>query len=189
MRESFLPINSSFFTINSRIILSSLSNTISNYFVLKRNEVFIMNRKTGMQSYSNIILKYLFLFLVGGFTYFYIEILFRGYSHFSMIICGGLAFILCGAINQLMHFRISLTSQMILSTIIITGLEFVTGYLVNMWLHWNVWDYSSMPYNLYGQICAAYSAIWLVLSLVCIFVDDLIRWKIFDEERARYYIW
>lgn len=148
-----------------------------------------MNTQSTRQPLSFHLYKYLFLFLVGGFAYFYIEILFRGYSHFSMIICGGLAFILCGAINQLMHFRISLISQMILSTIIITGLEFVTGYLVNMRLHWNVWDYSGMPYNLYGQICAAYSAIWLVLSLVCIFVDDLIRWKIFDEERARYYIW
>lgn len=148
-----------------------------------------MNSPSTRQPLSFHLYKYLFLFLVGGFTYFYIEILFRGYSHFSMIICGGLAFILCGAINQLMHFRISLISQMILSTIIITGLEFVTGYLVNMRLHWNVWDYSGMPYNLYGQICVAYSAIWLVLSLVCIFVDDLIRWKIFDEERARYYIW
>lgn len=132
------------------------------------------------------VYKYLFLFLVGGFSYFYIEILFRGFSHFSMIICGGLAFILCGLINQLMHFRISLITQMILSMIIITGLEFVTGYIVNMKLHWNVWDYSGMPYNLYGQICLAYSSIWLVLSLVCIFADDLIRWKIFDEEKARY---
>lgn len=130
--------------------------------------------------------KYLFLFLVGGFSYFYIEILFRGYSHFSMIICGGLAFIFCGLINQLMHFRISLIVQMILSAFIITGLEFVTGYLVNMRLHWNVWDYSGMPYNLYGQVCLTYSSIWLLLSLVCIFMDDLIRWKIFDEEKPQY---
>lgn len=134
------------------------------------------------------VLKYLFLFLAGGFAYFYIEIIYRGYSHFSMIICGGLAFILCGLINQLMHFRISLIAQMILSSIIITGLEFITGYIVNIRLHWNVWDYSKMPYNLLGQICLAYSLIWLVLSLLCIFIDDLIRWKIFDEEKATYKI-
>lgn len=46
------------------------------------------------------IFKYLFLFLIGGFSYFYLEILYRGFSHFSMIICGGLAFIFCGLINQ-----------------------------------------------------------------------------------------
>ena len=132
------------------------------------------------------IFKYLFLFLIGGFSYFYLEILYRGFSHFSMIICGGLAFIFCGLINQLMHFRISLVTQMILSMIIITGLEFITGYIVNIKMGWHVWDYSGLPYNLYGQICLAYSSIWLVLSLVCILMDDLIRWKIFDEEKPRY---
>ncbi|MCM1498597.1 MAG: putative ABC transporter permease [Clostridium sp.] len=145
-----------------------------------------MDQQLPKKKSSPAVYKYLFLFLVGGFAYFYIEILFRGYSHFSMIICGGLALILCGLINQLMNFRISVLTQMIISAVIITGLEFVTGYIVNLRLHWNVWDYSGMPYNLYGQICLAYSSIWLMLSLVCIFVDDLIRWKIFDEEKARY---
>jgi len=130
--------------------------------------------------------KYLFLFLLGGFTYFYIEILFRGYSHFSMIICGGLAFIFCGLINQLCTFKISIITQMLLSSIIITVLEFITGYIVNIQLGWNVWDYSGLPYNLYGQICLAYSFIWMILSLVCIFMDDLIRWKLFDEKKMEY---
>ncbi|MDE5778527.1 MAG: hypothetical protein K2I10_08530, partial [Lachnospiraceae bacterium] len=80
-----------------------------------------------LQTKQQTFFKYLFLFLVGGFSYFYIEILFRGYSHFSMIICGGLAFIFCGLINQLTHFRISLISQMIISMFIITGLDFITG--------------------------------------------------------------
>ena len=136
--------------------------------------------------FSAAFLKYLFLFLAGGFAYFYIEILYRGYSHFSMIICGGLAFILCGAINQLMHFRISVVSQMIWSMLIITTLEFITGYIVNIKLHWGVWDYSNLPFNFLGQICLAYSVIWLILSLACIFLDDVIRWKIFDEEKPHY---
>lgn len=136
--------------------------------------------------YTQALYKYLFLFLIGGFTYFYIEILFRGYSHFSMIICGGFAFILCGSINQLFSRNISLLSQMILSTLIITGLELITGYIVNIKLNWNVWDYSHLPYNLDGQICLAYSLIWLLLSPLCIFMDDFIRWKIFDEERTNY---
>lgn len=139
--------------------------------------------------FSHIItplFKYLFLFLLGGFTYFYIEILFRGYSHFSMIICGGLAFIFCGLINQVCPIKISIMTQMILSSIIITVLEFITGYIVNIRLGWDVWDYSGLPYNLYGQVCLAYSFIWMILSLVCIFMDDLIRWKLFDEEKVKY---
>ncbi|MDD6070210.1 MAG: hypothetical protein PUC12_05250 [Clostridiales bacterium] len=138
---------------------------------------------------SNNLLKYLFLFLVGGFSYFYIEILYRGYSHVSMIICGGLAIILCGGLNQFTHFKLSLIMQMILSTFIITGLEFITGYIVNIRLHLGVWDYSDMPYNLYGQICLSFSCIWMLLSLLCIFLDDFIRWKIFDEKKPEYRWW
>lgn len=138
------------------------------------------------KKHSTSFMKYLFLFLTGGFAYFYIEILYRGFSHFSMIICGGLAFILCGAINQLMQFKVSVISQMILSMFIITALEFITGYIVNIQLNWNVWDYSGLPFNLLGQICLAYSLIWLILSLACIFLDDIIRWKIFDEQKPTY---
>ena len=134
----------------------------------------------------NKIFKYLFLFMIGGFTYFYMEIAFRGFSHYSMIICGGLAFVLCGALDQAFRFKLSIISQMIISAFIITTLELITGYIVNIRLHLNVWDYSRLPYNFHGQICAAYSFIWMLLSLLCIVIDDLIRWKIFDEERPKY---
>ncbi|MBQ8086053.1 MAG: hypothetical protein IJ232_08120 [Lachnospiraceae bacterium] len=135
---------------------------------------------------TNTIIKYLFLFIVGGFSYFYMEILFRGFSHFSMIICGGFAFILCGLIDQVIKYNLSLISQMLISTCIITVLELITGYIVNIRLHLNVWDYSRLPYNFHGQICVAYSFIWLILSFLCITADDLIRWKIFDEEKPKY---
>lgn len=133
-----------------------------------------------------LLIKYLFLFLVGGFTYFYMEILYRGYSHFSMIICGGFALILCGSLNQSSRFHPSLVTQVFLSMLIITALEFITGYIVNIRLGLHVWDYSQMPYNFMGQICLAFSLLWLVLSPACIFIDDLIRWIIFDENRPHY---
>lgn len=116
------------------------------------------------------------------------EIAFRGYSHVSMIICGGLSFILSGALNQWSHFEMSLISQMFLSMMIITALEFATGLIVNVWLGLNVWDYSGMPYQFMGQICLLYSVLWMGLSLLCIIVDDLVRWKIFKEEKPRYKI-
>lgn len=132
------------------------------------------------------VFKYLFLFIVGGFAYFYMEILYRGFSHFSMIVCGGLAFIFCGLLNQNTHYQLTIPIQMIFSCFIITTLEFITGYIVNIRLHWNIWDYSSLPYNLYGQICLTYSLIWFILSLLCIFADDWIRWIIFEEAKPHY---
>lgn len=135
---------------------------------------------------TNKVYKYLSLFLLGGFSYYFLEVLYRGYSHISMIICGGICFILTGLINQILGFNIALISQMVMSSCIITAIEFITGVIVNIWLKLDVWDYSEVPYNLLGQICLPYSIIWLALSLVCIFLDDFIRYKIFDEEKASY---
>lgn len=133
-------------------------------------------------------LENVFLFLLGGFLYYFLEIAVRGYSHYSMIICGGLAFLLSGMINQVFGFQVALISQMVLSACIITVLEFVTGLIFNVWLGIGVWDYSTMPYNLMGQICLPYSMLWLILSLACIFLDDWVRYRLFGEEKATYKI-
>jgi hypothetical protein len=47
------------------------------------------------------IIKYLFLFLFGGASYNLIEILWRGHTHWTMFILGGLCFVLVGLINNL----------------------------------------------------------------------------------------
>ncbi len=143
-----------------------------------------MNRQ--MLTYNFI--KYLFLFIAGGFTYFYMEIYYRGYSHVSMIICAGLAFILCGSIPKILPRRVSFVTQMLLSCGIITLLEFITGYVVNIRLGMHVWDYSELPFNFMGQICLFYSLLWLALSILCILVHDIICWLIFDEEKPSYHI-
>ena len=46
------------------------------------------------------IVQPLFLISFGGMVYFNFEILYRGYSHISMIICGGLSFYTIGLLNE-----------------------------------------------------------------------------------------
>ena len=41
-----------------------------------------------------------FLFLIGGALYYVIEILWRGYSHWSMFILGGICFVIMGLLNE-----------------------------------------------------------------------------------------
>ena len=48
----------------------------------------------------------------------------------------------------------------------ITAVEFVFGVIFNLILKKNVWDYSKMPLNVIGQICAPYSCLWVLLSLI-----------------------
>ena len=130
--------------------------------------------------------KYGFLGIIGGIIYYLLECLWRGYSHWTMFILRGICFIALGLINEILSWDTPLVIQMLIGGTIITILEFITGCIVNLWLGWNVWDYSDLPYNLLGQISLFSSIGWIGLSLVGIVLDDFIRWKYFDEEKPRY---
>lgn len=136
----------------------------------------------------NVFLKYFLLFFLGGFTYGAVEILSRGFSHISMFLAGGVCFIGIGLINEVLPEDTSLISQMFLSAIIVTLVEFLVGCVVNLWLGLHVWDYSKLPYNLYGQICLLFSCFWFFLSLPAIFLDDYLRYKVFKEDKVKYKI-
>lgn len=133
-----------------------------------------------------VFLKYLFLFIVGGVVYYSMEMLFRGYSHYSMAILGGICFIACGLLNKLLSWDTSLLLQGLIGSVIITVLEFLTGVLVNIALQLNVWDYSNMPLNVLGQICLPFSLLWVIIAIGAIILDDYIRYCFFDEEKPRY---
>lgn len=128
----------------------------------------------------------LILFGIGGLLYYLIEILWRGYSHWTMFLLGGFCFVLIGLINEIFTFQIPLAKQMLISTVIITVAEFVCGCIVNLWLKWNVWDYSELPMNILGQICAPYSILWFFLSFIAIILDDYLRYWLFGEEKPEY---
>lgn len=132
------------------------------------------------------MLKPLILIAIGGFLYTGIEILYRGYTHWTMFIIGGLAFWLIGCINEYIEWDMIVWKQMAIGMAIITSLEFLTGFIVNIILGWNIWDYSGVPFNVLGQICLPFCAIWYFLSLVGIILDDYIRYWLFGEELPRY---
>lgn len=136
----------------------------------------------------NKLLKYFTLGIFGGAVYVFIELLWRGYSHWSMFLLGGVCFIALGLINEILPWQMPLTAQMFIGCAIITALEFITGCIVNLWLGWDVWDYSELPCNLLGQISLKSSVGWYFLSSVGIVFDDWLRYVFFGEEKPRYTI-
>lgn len=139
--------------------------------------------------YTDQMRKDFVLYIVGGAAYYLIEILYRGHSHYSMFLLGGVCFLLIGSLNEyVFSWQMPLNSQMTLSALAVTILEFVCGLTVNLLLGLNVWDYSSQPYNLLGQICLLYTCFWYLLSLPAILLDDLLRDKWFGEPKKQY-IW
>ena len=131
------------------------------------------------------LVKYLILLVVGGAAYYGIEIVARGFSHWTMFFVGGICFVLVGIINEATP-KIPLLQQMILSAAIITAIEFVSGCILNIWLGLNIWDYSDEVGNVLGQICPGHTLYWFLLSLVGIVLDDYIRHYFFGEEKPSY---
>lgn len=133
-------------------------------------------------------MKEIILGIIGGALYVGVELLWRGHSHWTMFVLGGLCFVLLGRINEVIPWCMPLWEQILIGTMIITGLEFITGCIVNLWLDWNVWDYSNVPLNILGQICVPYIILWIPISLLAIVLDDYLRYLLYDEEKPHYCI-
>ena len=101
-------------------------------------------------------------FLCGALGYGMLEILFRGKTHWSMLLAGGVS--LCG-IKKLSTLKTGLMRTAARCAALITTVEFTVGVLVNKIGKMNVWDYSDEKGNLLGQICPKFTALWYLLSL------------------------
>lgn len=114
------------------------------------------------------------LLAVGGAGYYALELACRGFSHWSMAICGGVCLSAIYHINGKLRHR-SVWLRAVLGATVITAVELVCGCLVNLTFHQKVWDYSHLPLNLWGQICLPFSLLWMALCLplcaVCSFID------------------
>lgn len=117
------------------------------------------------------------LFTIFGLSYLLIEILWRGYTHWTMFFVGGICGFLIGLINE-KNKKMPLIKQCFISTVIVTVIEFISGCIINLWLGWGVWNYSMLPFNILGQVCLLYSLLWFVLAIIVIKFDDWIREKI-----------
>ena len=130
---------------------------------------------------KSTICRLLILFWIFGSTYTTLEVFYRGYSHWSMFLLAGMAGVIIGGLDEIKPQGLSLLKQGIIGSILITILELICGLIVNVWLKLNVWDYSNMSFNFMGQICLSFSLLWVLLSIICVIVDDYLRYLMFDE--------
>jgi hypothetical protein len=100
---------------------------------------------------------------LGAAGYGVLELLWRGRTHWSMLLAGGLCFSFLYMLSSV--DSMSNGKKLLLGGLMITTVELLFGILLNLRLGWNIWDYSSRALNLKGQICALYSFYWF---LICI---------------------
>lgn len=139
-----------------------------------------------MKEKLKAILKHAVLALCGGCVYFLIEMAWRGHSHWTMAVLGGVCFVLIGDINEFIPWNMPLILQGAIGSGIVTALELVSGIILNLWLGLGIWDYSNMPFNLLGQICLPFTLLWVDLSIVAVVLDDWLRYWLFGEDRPTY---
>jgi len=136
--------------------------------------------------YMKKLFKYTILLIYGGVIYYFIELIYRGYSHYTMILVGGFCFICIGLLNEFYAYKMPLIKQMIISSVIVTAIEFIAGIILNIWLKLDIWNYGNLKFNLLGQISLRTSVIWFLLTLPAIYLDYYLRYWIFKEEKLHY---
>ena len=115
------------------------------------------------------------LFLTGSCAYPTLEMAWRGHTHYSMALAGGVCLCLIDHICCGMLEGRSLFTRCLAGSGLITGVELAAGIIVNQVMGLGVWDYSDMPMNIMGQVCLPYSVLWFGLPLPAMALCGLLR--------------
>ena len=106
------------------------------------------------------MLERMSIFLLGGGGYLAIELAWRGTSHWTMFLAGGIC--LC-FLQWLATRRLALPLAAGAGAMGTSTLEVLIGLICRDFLHVAVWDYSNEWGNLAGLICPRYCFYWFVL--------------------------
>ena len=135
-----------------------------------------MQRITQIMHDKQLVLKNILFHCIvavfGGFVYMGVELLWRGHTHWTMGILGGVCFVLIGLLDEIQDHP-PILKQMFQGAVIVTVLEFIAGLILNIWLKLDIWDYSNLPFNLMGQICLQFFIAWFFLSYPAIKLENL----------------
>ena len=132
------------------------------------------------------VLKTLAIWFLMGMVYFVIEGIWRipkgGDANISMLFVGGLCGLLIGSINQIPKFyNMSVFKQALIGTGIVLVIEYTAGYILNIKIGLDIWDYSDMFFNINGQICMEFALLWFLLMPAAVWLEDWIRWRFWGE--------
>lgn len=124
--------------------------------------------------------EWITVYAVGSAGYSLIELLWRGFTHWSMCLAGGVGFLLLYAADLRMAGR-ALLQKALAGCALLTGVELIFGCVVNKLLKLDVWDYSQEKGNLMGQVCPLYSILWFLLSFFVIPIGGVLRRRLHEN--------
>lgn len=121
----------------------------------------------------------LFSFFIYGFLGWCAEVAFAAFKQHSFVNRGFLNGPICPiygigvtvVVATLKPYVGNLILLYITSTILVTFLEWLTGFLLEKLFHHRWWDYSDMPLNIGGYVCLVFSLVW---GVACVLIVKLI---------------
>ena len=122
----------------------------------------------------------------GGLLYGLLEILWRGYTHWTMMLLAAVLCIPLDLANEHMPRDLPLWIQAVIGGLCISAGELAAGLVLNVWMGLAIWDYSTLPCNLWGQICLQYTALWCILAAPVIVVFDWLEYCLCGGDTPRY---
>lgn len=111
------------------------------------------------------VFELLVIFIFGATAYTCIEILWRGYSHPTMTAAGGVCFVFIYLL-RISAPELNILTRGLIGAAVISATEFAIGWVVNLKLGWDVWDYSALRFNFMGQVSLFYSFLWFLMSIL-----------------------
>lgn len=102
--------------------------------------------------------------MYGGTIYSLLEILWRGHTHWTMALTGGICLMLIHLMDRGLG-RMPFILRCVTGALLITSIELCVGIVVNRMLGMEVWDYSERWGNILGQICPAFTVLWFGLCI------------------------
>lgn len=142
--------------------------------------------KTGRRVLSMLLWSW------GGTVYFLLEVAFktlRGHPEqisWTMLVLAVILTIPVERCGEQLPWGVPLWLQALACALLVTAVELAAGLILNVWLGLNVWDYSHLPFNLWGQICPQFAAVWWLLCMLFIPAFDWLRWSVEGGERPHY---
>lgn len=133
-----------------------------------------------------IFIKNLILFIIFGLIYYGLESIWKGApTHWTIFALGGTIGFLIGDINGKIHWEMPIFQQTTIGLGVAIFSDAVAGVILNILLRLNIWQYTKFEF-FWGQCSLPFCLIWLVLSTLCILLDDQIRWRFLGEEKPHY---
>ena len=118
--------------------------------------------------------RYGLCFALGAIGYAAIEVIWRGYTHWSMVIAGGICFIIFSLVAERLREK-NIFIKAAVCALGVTVVEFLFGVLFNIVLGMRVWDYSHMPLNILGQVCPLFTLLWGGIAIAFLPLAEVIN--------------